>query len=246
MIVEMRKVYMAARSRDRHRLLEVIRALGMVHIIPVDPRRPAADEQTKGQIKDLERALQILDIVPPAGNPPDVPLLEAAEEVLDIQRHNAERENQLAKLHHQLGQQRIWGNVQVAQFRQLQAAGVEPHIYSIPQGQISEIEAECVQELHPLPGRRVLAAVIDRRKVPVVPQEAKRIAPPQQDTPAIRVEAGGIDEAMKRDARRLAELASLGDALRTELTRLRDRLDYSLALHSATDSEHLFALQGWN
>ncbi len=245
MIVKMRKVYVAVRSQDRHRLLETLRNLGMVHILPVDPHRTATDEKTMAQIKDLERALQILDTVYPAGNPPDLPLIEAAENVLDIQRHNAERQNQLAKLHHQLEQQRLWGNVKLDQLQQLQAVGVEPRFYSIPREQTGEIQAECGQELHPLPGRRVLVAVIDRHKEPIVPEEARHITPPQQDTPAIRAEAAEIDQAMQQDARQLAELANLRDALRTELNRLRDQLDYNLALRNAADREHIFALQGW-
>ncbi|NLE37032.1 MAG: hypothetical protein GX621_03310, partial [Pirellulaceae bacterium] len=47
MIVPMRKVFLVARSRDRETLLDAVRDLGMVHLVPVDPARAAAEESVR-------------------------------------------------------------------------------------------------------------------------------------------------------------------------------------------------------
>ena len=41
MIVPMRKIYLVARSDDRQQLLETLRELGVLHLVPVDPQQLA-------------------------------------------------------------------------------------------------------------------------------------------------------------------------------------------------------------
>ena len=50
MIVPMRKIYLVARQTDRKQLLAALRELGMVHLVPVDPKLAVPDEATGRQV----------------------------------------------------------------------------------------------------------------------------------------------------------------------------------------------------
>jgi len=245
MIVPMRKVHVVARGRDRDRLLERIRDLGVVHLVPIDPASTVPDESGAAKIASIERAIQVLSKVTPAGQAPDVSGFEAARAVLDIERRSAERRNRLVALHRELEQLRVWGEVKLEQFERLRQAGIEVRFFSVPAADVAGIEAECAEVICPLPGKRVLAAVIDRRGEPELPATATRVPLPVSDVPSLRAEAGEIDAALKQDARRLAELAHLVGIMQAECARLAEQADYARALHGAADRESLFAVQGW-
>jgi len=245
MIVKMLKVYMAARSEDRDRLLECVGDLGVVHLTPVDPALATADEQIVAAIGTVGRALQILSGLTPAGPVPSISAVEAAQGVLDIQRRSVERRSRLITLHHQIEQLRIWGDVELKQFDQLREAGVDVRFFSVPTDQVGEIVAECVHLVGELPGKRSLVAVIDRAGEPTVPDQAVDFPLPHRDVPAIRAEAVKLDAAIREDAKRLAELANLVPAMRSALAELRRQGEYTVALHGALAGDHLFAIQGW-
>ena len=101
MIVPMRKVYVVVRHSDREQLLNIVRELGIVHLVPVEPARAVPDEATKRQIELLQQALQDLSGVEPRGTAPKISAVEAAREVLEIRGRSAEGRNHLAALHHQ-------------------------------------------------------------------------------------------------------------------------------------------------
>ena len=50
MIVPMQKIYLAARQTDRDRTLDVLRRVGIVHLVPVDPALAVPDEATTRQV----------------------------------------------------------------------------------------------------------------------------------------------------------------------------------------------------
>jgi vacuolar-type H+-ATPase subunit I/STV1 len=111
MIVPMVKVYIAARQRDRERLLEALRELGVVHLLPVDPSQALSDGPTVERIQNLRRALHELYGIVPIGDRPELDAVDAAQEVLDVERHIVEDGNRLALLHHELEQLDLWGDV---------------------------------------------------------------------------------------------------------------------------------------
>ncbi|NLX15308.1 MAG: hypothetical protein GXY44_16895, partial [Phycisphaerales bacterium] len=96
MIVPMTKVYLATRQADRDRLLRKLRALGVMHLTPVNPERESVDPDLTRSIDLHRRAIQILGQEKPAGPRPDTPPLEASQEVLAIQRRAAELLNRLS------------------------------------------------------------------------------------------------------------------------------------------------------
>jgi V/A-type H+-transporting ATPase subunit I len=245
MIVPMRKVHLVARAADRDRLLEALRGLGVVHLVPIEPSRALADEQTVRQVGALQRALQVLSEISPAGSVPGLGALDAAQQVLDIQQHSAERRSRLTVLYRELTQLELWGDLERRHLRELQQAGIEVAFYAVPRQRAGEIEADCAEVVAALPGRQVLVAAAGRGGAPSMPDWATPVAPPPRDAPSIRAEAAEIDAALKRDAQRLPELARLVPAIKGELACLQQQAEYTIALRGAAADEHLFALQGW-
>jgi V/A-type H+/Na+-transporting ATPase subunit I len=173
--------------------------------------------------------------------------VDAAHEVLEIQRRAAEGRNRLATLYHQLEQIAVWDNLHLEHVEQLRRAGIELQFFAMPGDAVGEVEAECVQVVAQLPGRKVLVAVAARagKGEVKVPDEAVREPLPTRDAPSIRAEAAEIDVALHADAKRLHELAALAPAMETERVRLAEQAKFSMAQRSAIADEHLFALQGW-
>jgi V/A-type H+-transporting ATPase subunit I len=245
MIVPMQKLHIVARARDRDRLLEALRELGLLHLTPVDPGRAFPDEETTRRLQAVERAAQVLASVAPKGAPPELAADEAAHEVLEIQRRAAEGRNRLAALYHQLEEIAVWGNVTLEDIEQLRQAGVEVRFYAVPLREVDSIQADCAEVMADMPGRDVFVAVASRSGSVVLPEEASEVPLPPRDAPSIRAEAAQIDDALHRDVDRLHELAGLAPQIRKELTKLQEEADYAVAQRGGLADEDLFALQGW-
>ncbi|NLE29135.1 MAG: hypothetical protein GX629_05655 [Phycisphaerae bacterium] len=246
MIVKMSKVFIAARSQDREKLLEALRTIGVVHVTPVDPTVAVADEKSLSQIRNIQRAIQVLQNVEPAGTGPDISAIDAAHEVLEIQQRTHERQSRLTGLYRQLDEVlRNWGEIDLKSFDGLRDAGIEVEFYSVPAELIHEIQAEMVEPIRELPGRNQLVAVIDRTGKPTLPKEAKVYALPANDPAMLREEAAEIDARMKQDLDRLASLRILLPKIKTALVELEQKAEYEIALRSAMGDEDLYAIQGW-
>ncbi|HPP54352.1 MAG TPA: hypothetical protein PK777_15475, partial [Thermoguttaceae bacterium] len=120
MIVPMQKVHLVARAVDRERLLDSLRELGVVHVMPADPAKATLDETASRRLQVLRQAIQTLSSIPPSGAVPDVSPEQAAQEVLDIQRRSAEARSRLAALYHQLEQIALWGNIRLSELAALE------------------------------------------------------------------------------------------------------------------------------
>ena len=245
MIVEMRKVYVVARQGDRKRLLETLRELGAVHLVPVDADKAFAGERAAAAIDELARARQILSQIEPAGGTPDVTPREAAGEALRIQRTSAERNSRLSTLHRQAGRLAVWGDVTVRQFTDLRAAGIDIRFYSVPAAEVPGVRAECVQVVAELPGKQALVAVVARDGEPELPATAKPVELPARDRPSLRAEAAAIDADLQADADRLRQLAHHADAMAVEQAQLQQHAELTIADRGGLDQANLFAIQGW-
>jgi V/A-type H+-transporting ATPase subunit I len=242
----MKKVYVAGRNADREAILDLLADLGVIHLVPVDPRKAVPDEVMVRRVEMLRQAIQFLGRLRPEGAPPQISPTDAAQEVLDIQRRAAEGRNRLAVLYHQLEQvTATWGNLSLAELRQLQEAGISVEFYAVPSSAIEAVRADCVQVVGELPQRKLLVAVVSREGSPVLPEEAEPLPLPARDAPSIRAEAKQIEEGLRQDSRRLHELAWLVPAMEKELTGLEEQLAETVAIRGALADEELFALQGW-
>ncbi len=245
MIVPMRKIYLVARQTDRDHLLEVLRELGIVHLVPVDPKLAVPDEKTSRRVNRIKSALHALSGVEPRGEEPDIAPVEAAREVLDIQRRAAEGRNHLVTLYHQLERIAMWHDLRLKHVEELRQAGIDVRFYVVPSDVFDQIRAECVAEVADLPGRKLMMAVADRTGEISVPDSAERMRLPSRDAAAIRAEAKEVDEAVHRDIERLHQLAHQIPAMESELLRLDQQVEETVAVRGAVADEKLFAVQGW-
>ena len=179
------------------------------------------------------------------GRSPNCPRLEAAREVLDLQRRAAEGRNHLATLYHQLEQIAVWDDLRLEHVEELRQAGIDVRFYAMQRDGSGQVQAECVAEVAELPGQKVMVAVADRTGEIHVPDEAEPMRLPGRDAAMIRAEAKEIDKALHRDIERLHELAHLAPAMKSELLRLEQQVEETVAVRGAMPDENLFAVQGW-
>ncbi|MBL7140471.1 MAG: hypothetical protein ISS74_06130 [Planctomycetes bacterium] len=245
MIVAMAKTFIVARRADREALLAALRGLGVLHVKPVDPARAAPDAETADALDRVGRAVQILEATEADGQPPDVAVTDAADEVLRIQRDSAERLNRLSALHRQIEHLTPWGDVRLEQFQALAHAGIQVRFYVVPRDAVRGVEAECVQVVGEWDRKRALVAVVDRTGERSMPEGAEEILLPLRDRPALRAEAKEIDQALKADSARLRHLAALAPEMRKARAALSEKARWTTALGSALENDSLFALQGW-
>jgi len=245
MIVPMRKAYVVCRGADRERLLEALRALGVLHLVPVDPAKAVAAEQTTAAVARLARAAQVLAAVEPAGDPPDVAPEEAAAEAVEIHRRSVEGQSRLTSLYRQVEQLAPWGEVRLEQFAALREAGLDVKFYEVPDHDVPAVRAECVQVLGELPGRRSLLAVVHRGGPPELPPAASEVPLPARDRPSLRAEAAELDAALKADAERLRQLAHLVGKMEHRRRQLQQQAELAAAAGGGLAGEDLFAVQGW-
>jgi len=245
MIAKMLKTYVVSHRRDRARLIEALGDLGVVHLMPVEPAQAVAPDKMLTAIDRMARAVQILRGVSPAGESPDIPLAEAADEVLRIQRDVAERRSRLASLGQQINHLAAWGDVTCEQLDALAEADVHVHFVSAPANAIGEIAADYVQPFGELPGKRSLVAAITRGGELELPDGCEAVERPARDRPSLRAEAAEIDRAAAADRERIAQLAHRTDDLAGELRRLRGQAALAVATGGGLAGENLYAVQGW-
>lgn len=246
MIVPMKKVFVAGRTSDREVILDRLAELGVIHLTPVDPRKAVPDEVMVRRVEMLRQAIQLLSHVKPEGTRPRLPPTDAAQEVIDIQRRAAEGRNRLAALYHQLEQvTSIWGELALADLARLGEVGVSVQFFEVPPRLLREVEGDCVYVAGDLPSGRALVAVVCRHGQPKLPEGAQPMPLPARDAPTIRAEAKQIEENLRHDTRRLAELAHLVPEMEKELAELEEQLAETVAIRGGVGDEELFALQGW-
>jgi V/A-type H+-transporting ATPase subunit I len=245
MIVPMQKIYLVARQTDRDRLLGILRGLGIVHLVPVDPALAVPDQATAGQVDAIRSALQLLSGVEPRGAKPEFAPIDAAREVLDIQRRVVEGRNHLATLYHQLEQIAVWDDLRLEHVEQLRQAGIDVRFYALPADVSRQVQAECFAEVADMPDRKVMVAVADRTGEVSVPDEAELMRLPSRDAATIRSEAKKVDEALHGGIERLHQLAHLTADMEADLLRLEQQVEETVAVRGAVAEGGLFAVQGW-
>ncbi len=245
MIVKMSKVYVVSHLAGSDALLGALGKLGVVHLTPVDPSYAVAEEKTTTAIDKLNRAIQALSSLTPSENAPDIDPLAAADEVMHIHRDSAERQARLTRLHRQIEQLKLWGNVKLDQFAKLLDAGVNISFFSAEPDQIDQIKAELVQILGDLSPKRKLVAAINVDANAELDDSIHELPLPDTDRPTIVAEAAEIDTQLKVNNARLNELACLV----SDIEQLRDKLTgqaaWTVAHRSGMSEDTLYAVQGW-
>jgi V/A-type H+/Na+-transporting ATPase subunit I len=245
MIVKMSRVFIATRMADRDRLLAFLDKLNLVHLEPVEPEKSIADEKTLSAIRDISRAIQILSPIKPTRRIHFQNPVEAARETIELRKTIMEHQQRLLDLHRRISELEIWGNVRLSQFEILRQNGIEIRFFIIPKVHFKDIEAECAEIITALPEKKILTAIIDRRKQVKVPEGARPLSLPSQDRASVLAEAKKSDRELKQSFDRLAKLAGMTQAMRKEYNRLSGEITYVKAQRSGVNRGIIFALQGW-
>ncbi|MFP4104733.1 MAG: V-type ATP synthase subunit I [Phycisphaerae bacterium] len=246
MIVKMLKAYVVAKESDRDALLRKLQSLGVMHITPVDPEEAIVEEQVAHRLSTCNRAVRYLSTIEPEGPEAKLPPMKAAEEAVTLYQRSIDLRNRLGLLHRQIDELEVWGDVRIEDFEVLRDAGLETRFYRLPEEQAHQVHAECVQQIRELSGGNVLVAVALREGDEIeIPEDAEELPLPSTDRPTVRAEAKEIDQTLRRNNERLAELAYELQAIEKECIKLQQQADYSYAQHSALKDSGLFAIQGW-
>ena len=245
MIVDMKRTFVVARRSDRQSLLENLRDLGVLHIEAVDPNRAVADDVTLRDIDRLERAIQILTGTEPAGSKPQLDPLDAADEVLELDRKAAEGSNRLTVLYRQIEALEPFGDLRIEQLEALRQAGLNVGLYAIPAASGQAPAAECVQVVGQRGDGKTLYVAASRGGEIDVLDDAEPIEWPERDRPSLREEAAEIDRMFQRVRTRQAELAHQLPAMQAKLDELYEKSKFVAAMGSGMEHPELFAVQGW-
>ena len=245
MIVPMAKVHAGCRRSDADRLMTALRDLGVVHLAPVERATAVPDETTAATIEQLGRAVQALHGIEPSGELPRMTPVEAAAEVLRVQRESAERHSRLNTLHRQAEQLAVWGGVRLEEFEELRQAGIEPRFFAVSNKRLGELGGELAHVICALPQSRSLVAVIDRAGESSLPEGVEPLPLPARDRPSIVAEAAAIDASLRADTELLGRLAHLMPALEAELAQQRRQAAYTVAMRGGYSGDSLYAVQGW-
>jgi V/A-type H+-transporting ATPase subunit I len=237
------QAFVACRHEDQDRLLERLRGLGVLHLVPVSAEADD-DPRLREALGRLSTALGILGEIEPRGSRPDVGPLDAAREVVTLQRTLEERRMRLDALFRELGRLALWGGVTPEQLEALHEAGVELSVFSVPDRAVGRLRAELLAVLHPLPHRRHLVAAIGLDPESVSAR-AEPLPPPHRGREAIAEQAGELEKEVKEIGVRLAELAWLVPELEKERERLEGVESWRAAVRGGHTDEALFAVQGW-
>ncbi len=245
MIVPMIKIYIAARQQDQPQLLQALRELGVVHLVPVDPQAAVSDGKTLEDAQNLRRALHELYGVVPVGERPELDAVDAAAEVLRCERGLVEDGNRLAQLHHELHELDLWGDFRLQQMEDLKQAGVDVQFHILPAADLNQVQGECVAQVGSQPGDQIVVAVASRRGSIQVPESAVELPLPHHDASMIREEAARVEEDLKAMRHRLSELAHLVPEMQQALPQLELEVEFHQARKGGLSDDRLFALQGW-
>jgi len=246
MIVPMARAYIVARKSDQDRLIERLGQMGVLHVEPVEPRGAAPREEALREMAELNRALQILDLITPRKGPvSDQVPGDTVREVLRLEAGLREKYSRLKELYRQAQRLAIWGDMRLEELTRLRQSGIAVQFFAVKGSRMGEVEAECAEAVASLPDGRRLVAVIDRKGAFTLPEGAEPVPAPPRDRASILAEASGLDEQIRRDSERLSLLASRTAILQAEREALAVRMEYDMTRRSGLITEDLFGVQGW-
>ena len=231
MIVPMAKVHAACRRSDADRLMTALRDLGVVHLAPVERTAAVPDEATTAR----DRAARPSRAGAAGGSSlrakrRRMTAVEAAAEVLRVQRESAERHSRLNALHRQAEQLAVWGDVRLEQLGELRRAGIEPRFFAVPNKRLGELRRRAGASHHRHCRRADRWWRWSTAPGELAPPEGAEPLPlPSRDRPSILAEAAAIDASLRADTELLGRLAHLAPALDGELAEQRRQAAYTVA-----------------
>ncbi|MBI9016988.1 MAG: hypothetical protein JEZ07_06990 [Phycisphaerae bacterium] len=243
-IVKMKKMYLAVQKNDQEKTLDKLHELGVLHVVPVDPSTAVATDDIVLAQEQLKRAIQILSSITAEGEKTLLEVNDAIQEILEVERTNAELENRLNALHRQLSSQAAWGDTKLADIDYLTDANVHICFVTTKTENVEKLNASFVQVINETGGKALVALVSDCSEFEL-PETAEPILLPTKDNPTIKAEAAQIEKTQLENTEKLKCLAYMLEQLKEHVVHVDEKVSFSQISNSALDDEDIFAIQGW-
>jgi V/A-type H+-transporting ATPase subunit I len=242
----MLKLMLVGRVADRTRTLEALRALGTVHLEPVDPSRLHPPATLERDLADAARALALLRAVKEPVADPGVDAMDAREVVtrtLAIPPRVQELEERAASLARERAAVEPWGPFDAQSLEVLRRAGLSLGFWSVPHARLGEVPAGAV---HLVCHRgRASCHVFTVARLPVSWEGATPVDDPVRDAGAVDAALQDVVRQKAGAERSLAGLASALPAVAAHLAKLEESRRFNLAEQGSLESVDLFGLVGW-
>ncbi len=172
MITKMKKLllFMADSSASVDADLTILGELGVMHMVPFQSARDKSIELVDGQVKDLTKAIALLENnegETPLADDTDYSTLEKGEltlmeKVLKAEEHRLQLEKQKADLLRDLRWFQDWGNVSPAAVKEVAGRGISIRLYLVADKDLKTIQKRSdVQLLGKLEGQNQLALITE-------------------------------------------------------------------------------------
>ncbi len=260
MIVPMKKILVAARSRERDAVIQCIRQAGVLHVVPIEAA--TAPAPLLADVALLQRAIELLERTPPAAvaavGAPGQPASPAAEnagsprfspedvarDALQLDESMRVRRELIEARRRELGDVAVWGGIDHAAIAELAGSGVEVQLWVAPEVQaVPQIEGVAVATLVADDGRTRLITAARRRLEP--PAGFAEVRMPERDAPSLAGAIAAEDERQVQDRARLSGLCAHLPMLRVRLRELRHEQEFAEVSTGVSCHETVFVLSGW-
>jgi V/A-type H+/Na+-transporting ATPase subunit I len=243
MIEPMARARVAARHEDRERLLEALRAQGVLHLVPARTDSEGDQRELADELARTRQALQVLKETEPGGETPRGTVSELVAETLELRRRGQELRARLATLQRESREAAVWGHVTAGRMAELARHGVPLRVVVAANSDVAAIPG-LVIPVGPLDDRRSLMVCVGDVEAEL-PARVTLLDPPVRDPATLEREIGEIRAALDAAPRRLARLARRREELARALVVMEDERALRQALRTGLRGARLYGVEGW-
>ena len=247
MIVQMKKLLLAARSTEREQVLEILRQAAVVHVAPAEPEQVKVPGSLGEAIEACSRALNILAQIEVTGGTdrlasPGTPT-RLIEETLSHFHEVASCKDKFLMLNRQLDEIRPWGELGLKDLAWLKAAGLHiSFMKGLARAEFA-IVADAVTRVYAVDTEAVFLAV--SRQPIAIPEGFVEVIPPARESAEIIEEIQNCQQNLHDHQQALHSLALRREDLEKHLTKLLNRKRYAEVESGVHNAEEIFVLTGW-
>jgi len=247
MIVPMTKITVLCLESDRTRTLEVLRDLGVLHLVPVKPPVGSDIESLRHKEAEAEKAITTLGAYAreaPPGAEIDTEPAPVVETVMRTCRRLSELQAHLAELTEERQSLLPFGHFDPDTVRNLASAGIEVGLYLAPSAK--DIPSPSGHSMHLLyeGSEGVAFALIGRAPLPTFPR-VRSVPLPERSLAAVEHTLHTKKAEAEADMAELRALSAAIPKVKQYLANVRDRLAFAHANAGMGTHERIAYVQGF-
>ncbi len=248
MITPMKKVTVICLDRDRKETLESLRRMGILHVTPLQNPTGNSLNSARNDVSLVQKALEAIPDAKKKGESPDsLTGQDVVEEVQTLLERRKSAEDDLAEAENGLSHYEVFGNLDPATVRELEARDIFVRLYVSERGKPFEVDDEkAVIVPFGENAEGMCQAVLNFGKAPAeVKTPATPLALPGRSVAEFR----RLKETAKRNLddveKRFAELASDREKVKKRLSEASDACEFETVSAGMLSSRLLAAVQGF-